>query len=199
MSSEEANDVTKALAAFGAPSLRYHSFGHQRLKPAALPPRPTPLPSVNSAAPLPGPAPILRQSEPEAAPEPHLVRAPSVVPVTESAVPPLAPAFRRTLDAPSPGLPTASAPMLPRAFTPFSPINGAPSRSSNMTAAPGNLPHSSISTTSFVQQTSVGSASARTYGPPPGIGRELDGPADGETRSLRDIFALLAHVPNTPN
>ena len=25
--SDDANDVTKALAAFGAPSIRYHSFG----------------------------------------------------------------------------------------------------------------------------------------------------------------------------
>ena len=39
--SEESNDVTKALAAFGAPSIRYHSFGQAQSKqPGANPVRP---------------------------------------------------------------------------------------------------------------------------------------------------------------
>ncbi len=34
--SDDANDVTKALAAFGAPSIRYHSFGQAQIKPSSV-------------------------------------------------------------------------------------------------------------------------------------------------------------------
>ena len=34
--SDDANDVTKALAAFGAPSIRYHSFGQGQVKPSSI-------------------------------------------------------------------------------------------------------------------------------------------------------------------
>ena len=34
--SDDANDVSKALAAFGAPSIRYHSFGQAQIKPSSV-------------------------------------------------------------------------------------------------------------------------------------------------------------------
>lgn len=36
MSADEASDVTKALAAFGAPAIRYHSFGQAQLRPSSV-------------------------------------------------------------------------------------------------------------------------------------------------------------------
>ena len=74
MSSEDANDVAKALAAFGAPSIRYHSFGQGRPKVGPVPAVPPDVvkPAVVPAAPAPFSPPLLRQAEPEAAPEPFL-------------------------------------------------------------------------------------------------------------------------------
>jgi hypothetical protein len=112
MSSEDANDVTKALAAFGAPSIRYHSFGQGQVKPSSIVmPRREPMPPapLQALGPLPAPAPLpplafqeplvtpplLRQAEPDAAPEPQIVPAP-LAPAL-SPMPPV-PAFRRTID-----------------------------------------------------------------------------------------------------
>ena len=68
--SEEASDVTKALAAFGAPSIRYHSFGPAQVRPSnvVLPRRP----SADAVAAGPG-EPLYEQAEPIAAPEPKPV------------------------------------------------------------------------------------------------------------------------------
>ncbi len=67
--SEDANDVSKALAAFGAPSIRYHSFGQGSVKPfpIAAPRRPaaTALPPTASETEA-----FVPQAEPIAAPEP---------------------------------------------------------------------------------------------------------------------------------
>ena len=105
MSGEDANDVTKALAAFGAPSIRYHSFGQSQVKPSSvvMPRReavpPLPLQTLGTVSPS---APLLRQNEPDAAPEPHLAAVPLAVnpaplPPAPSPMPPV-PAFRRTID-----------------------------------------------------------------------------------------------------
>jgi hypothetical protein len=61
MSTEDANDVTKALAAFGAPSIRYHSFGQGQVKPSSVVmPRREPVPPLPlqtlSPSPLPAPS-----------------------------------------------------------------------------------------------------------------------------------------------
>lgn len=122
MSTEDANDVTKALAAFGAPSIRYHRFSQTQVKPSnvVIPRREplTPLP-VPIVAPAPLSAqppvltpvtssaaePLLRQNEPDAAPEPYLAGAarmasfavPAAVPRPIMPMPPM-PAFRRTMD-----------------------------------------------------------------------------------------------------
>jgi len=52
MSADEASDVTKALAAFGAPAIRYHSFGHGHLRRSSvvLPSRDRALPTAESAS-----------------------------------------------------------------------------------------------------------------------------------------------------
>lgn len=64
MSTENANDVTKALAAFGAPSIRYHRFSQSQVKPSnvVIPRREplTPLPIV-VPAPMSTQPPILTQ------------------------------------------------------------------------------------------------------------------------------------------
>ena len=72
--SDDANDVSKALAAFGAPSIRYHSFGQAQIKPSSvvLPRRVTPATPEGF---------VTRQDE-LLAPEPPLVMsAPPPVPV----------------------------------------------------------------------------------------------------------------------
>jgi hypothetical protein len=103
MSGEDANDVSKALAAFGAPSIRYHSFGQSQVKPSSVVmPRRDPaatLPPQTLTA-VPAPAPLLRQNEPDAAPEPHSATvkvAPAPLSPTASPMPPV-PAFRRAID-----------------------------------------------------------------------------------------------------
>ena len=69
--SEDANDVSKALAAFGAPSIRYHSFGQATVKPSgiAAPRRPaaTALPPTVVETEN-----FVAQPEPVAAPEPMM-------------------------------------------------------------------------------------------------------------------------------
>jgi hypothetical protein len=105
MSGEDANDVTKALAAFGAPSIRYHSFGQSQVKPSSvvLPRRESvPPPPLQTLGHVPAPAPLLRQNEPDAAPEPHagamkLAPMPAPLPPSSSPMPPV-PAFRRAID-----------------------------------------------------------------------------------------------------
>ena len=61
--SDDASDVTKALAAFGAPAIRYHSFGQAQVRPSSvvLPRRIVPPASGNA---------VTEQAEPVAAPEP---------------------------------------------------------------------------------------------------------------------------------
>ena len=78
--SDEANDVTKALAAFGAPSIRYHSFGQASIRPSSvvLPRR------VQSPAPPDTLPPAVEQQEPVSAPEPVVRSAPTPPPVAES-------------------------------------------------------------------------------------------------------------------
>ena len=81
--SEESNDVTKALAAFGAPSIRYHSFGQAQTRPPGLNAR-RPVAATVPVVPAPGASPVLvQQEEPVAAPEPLpvLQSAPQPVPV----------------------------------------------------------------------------------------------------------------------
>ena len=71
--SEESNDVTKALAAFGAPSIRYHSFGQAQSKqPGANPvrrPVAVTVPPATMAPPAASPI-FVQQEEPVAAVEP---------------------------------------------------------------------------------------------------------------------------------
>ncbi len=80
--SDDANDVSKALAAFGSPSIRYHSFGQSSVKASVLaPPR---RPAVTTLPPtVSGTEALVAQPEPVAAPEPTLetriVPAPIVV------------------------------------------------------------------------------------------------------------------------
>ena len=63
---DDSSDVTKALAAFGAPAVRYHSFGHAPLRPSSVvPPRRVPAPPAEP------PASPMIQHEPVAAPEPR--------------------------------------------------------------------------------------------------------------------------------
>lgn len=74
--SEESNDVTRALAAFGAPAIRYHSFGQSHVKPSSLA---LPRRAVEATLPTlpmvePG-TPVIRQNEPTAAPEAPVPRA----------------------------------------------------------------------------------------------------------------------------
>ena len=117
MISDDANDVTKALAAFGAPSIRYHSFGQGQVRPssvvlpqrdvaaaptpraAAANPRPAPIPQ--QAAPSPRPAPNPQQAAPsprQAGPSPRQDEPPVAhEPRPPTPMPPV-PAFRRTLD-----------------------------------------------------------------------------------------------------
>ena len=106
MSGDSANDVQKALAAFGAPSLKYHSFGPSQVKPSSMV-----VPRRDVVAPLqpmaPVAPPVVRQSEPDAAPEPMramppLVPRPSPMSNLASPMPPV-PAFRRAID-PAAGL-----------------------------------------------------------------------------------------------
>ena len=194
MSSEDANDVAKALAAFGAPSIRYHSFGQGRPKVGPVPAVPPDVvkPAVVPAAPAPFSPPLLRQAEPEAAPEPFL---PSPAAAPRQTVPPLAPAFRRTIDQKSMATPLRgpSGPPGPRAFMPVRPAPGGPPASSRAdSGAPGTI---------GALPQSGGSAMVET---PPGSDRDSErdvargfGRAVPEVRSLKEIFALLAgdHTP----
>ena len=78
MPNDDANDVTKALAAFGAPSIRYHSFGQGQIRPsnvviprreAAMPPAQAPELPPDTApylAASPEPVPLVRRDVPEA-------------------------------------------------------------------------------------------------------------------------------------
>ncbi len=81
--SEESNDVTKALAAFGAPSIRYHSFGQAQARPPGLAAIRRPV--LPTEPPVASPV-IVQQTEPVAAPEP--LPGP---PVTSQAPPMVAP------------------------------------------------------------------------------------------------------------
>ncbi len=64
--SEESNDVTKALAAFGAPSIRYHSFGQAQIKSSGTNAMRRPVMPPVSA---PSTSPAMVQQEPVAAVE----------------------------------------------------------------------------------------------------------------------------------
>ena len=76
--SDDANDVSKALAAFGAPAIRYHSFGQAQVKPSSVVlPRRVVLPGEAV------PPTLTRQQEPDAAPE--------LIPLTTAAHEPLPP------------------------------------------------------------------------------------------------------------
>jgi hypothetical protein len=94
MSADEASDVTKALAAFGAPAIRYHSFGHGQLRPSSvvLPSRERALPAAELAL--------------EPAPQPILTAAPARLAPPRSHAPLLAP-----LGSPPPGVPPLGAPL----------------------------------------------------------------------------------------
>ena len=78
---EDSSDVSKAMAAFGVPKIRYHSFGQTTVRPAGMVQPRRVVSRVGRPA---GPAaePDTRQEEPEAAPEPSpaLVSAPDPVP-----------------------------------------------------------------------------------------------------------------------
>ncbi len=89
--SDGSSDVTKALAAFGAPAIRYHSFGQAAVRPSSVVlPRQTP--PLETAAPAhlepvaapepvaavriaPVAAPLMQKQPPHAAPAPVLVAA----------------------------------------------------------------------------------------------------------------------------
>ena len=69
--SDGSSDVTKALAAFGAPAIRYHSFGQTPIRPSSV--------VQARRAPAPEPGPVVHM-EPTAAPEPvAALRRPSVL------------------------------------------------------------------------------------------------------------------------
>lgn len=140
MATDDANDVAKALAAFGAPSIRYHSFGQSQVRPSPIvpPPRdtiaaaiapvfaPAPIanPPVVQPPDLPGErelGPLLQQEEPEAAPE----TVPGLVPVELRAVD-AGPAWARPvktdgLAAPQPGTVSATVPSPPRPLAEWAP------------------------------------------------------------------------------
>ncbi len=92
--SEEASDVTRALAAFGAPSIRYHSFGQAQIRPSnvVLPHRTPPAELLQDSVPDDTmPLVAVKQSEPVASPEPMpgFIPAPRPVSALSSPVPPL--------------------------------------------------------------------------------------------------------------
>ena len=95
--SEDSSDVMKALAAFGAPAIRYHSFGQSPVRPSSvvLPRRvalaPEPVLTKRQMEPAPEPLPWLRAAPPaHPAPPPaiHQERSPSPIPSDPSAAPP---------------------------------------------------------------------------------------------------------------
>ena len=68
--SNEADDVSRALAAFGVPKIRYHSFGQSKVRPASMmqPRRRVGRePELRASS---EPEPEIQQDEPVAAPEP---------------------------------------------------------------------------------------------------------------------------------
>jgi hypothetical protein len=125
--SEDANDVSKALAAFGAPSIRYHSFGQATVKPSgiAAPRRPaaTALPPTVIETES-----FVTQTEPVAAPEPMMEARIAPAPM---AAPRPSPVFREqpaTRPAPLfPPTPTVAPPPRPLAEW-AAPVVSAPTR-----------------------------------------------------------------------
>ncbi len=123
--SDDANDVTKALAAFGAPSIRYHSFGQGQIRPSSivLPRRPGQVPAVEDVA-----ADPVLQHEPVAAPEPLPVMA--AAPVTVARPEPPRPALppRQVEAAQTTPTPTVAPPPRPLAEW-AAPVTPAPTSS----------------------------------------------------------------------
>jgi hypothetical protein len=182
LSPENANDVTKALAAFGAPSIRYHSFGQGQVRPSSVVmPRREVLPPV--VAPTLAPAPVLPPvpaPSPQSVPvAPPLLRQPSSVdqtvlietrvvearvaatqstPAAPLPMPPV-PAFRRTVE-PAVAPPRAAPmppprPLIDRLVAPSIP-------------AARSAPETPSVTSEFISPTpTVGSASVPTIPEPP--------------------------------
>lgn len=156
--SDDANDVTKALAAFGAPSIRYHSFGQAQIKPSSvvLPRRVAPpAPEEEQLAPAqpvqtqPAPTQPLptRQDEPVAAVEHAQLRplaaSPPLAPLVQTGVP-----FPRQPEPPRQSPPTVAPPPRPLAewaapVTPTAPrpiVTPQPLVRSSTQAAPPSFP-----------------------------------------------------------
>ncbi len=203
--SDDANDVTKALAAFGAPSIRYHSFGQAQTRlsniPAQRPAVVAPLasPVVGETEPVAG---MTRQDEPVSAPEmlPPAGSVPRPMPAVASATRP-APLFPSSSTVAPPPRPLAewAAPVTTAPVRPFDastssppslmPADGYPSAASPV-VAPVPATRSAPPLVATVPLAAAGLVRASAPQPiPPSSSRP--GVAQSPS-SLADVFAFLA-------
>lgn len=177
MAADEASDVTKALAAFGAPSIRYRSFGQSAGRPSTIV---TPSPFVKAEPPS-------GRQEPEAAsapPTPVAVATQGPPPSTVPAAPP------RPLAEWAPPASAAPAPPAPPSLTAAVPSAGAGREPTHVVVPPMPMP---MPRPPPAPSSPIANPAASA--PMRSVAASL--PVRGAAgRTLAEIFELLASAPS---